>query len=244
MATNFTVNNFTVVIPIHNEEKIVLKSAKEIYQICKNTNIDFEIIFSENGSKDKTLSLINEFCSNKKDCNVITNKIANYGMGLKNGFLKANNEIIISFDIDYYSEEFLISCLNLNKEYSAITASKRLSDSQDSRKIIRKMATNFFVTILKILFNTSLSDTHGMKAIRKISCDQHITKTVSTQDLFDTELLIRIEKSGEKILEVPAVVNEIRPSVSVIYKRIPRTIKSLLTLRIQLFKESLNTKNL
>ena len=57
-------------------------------------------------------------------------------------------------------------------------------------------------------------------------------------------LLIRIEKSGDKILEVPAIVNEIRPSVSVIYKRIPRTIYSLIKLRIQLFKESLNTNNL
>ena len=56
--------------------------------------------------------------------------------------------------------------------------------------------------------------------------------------------MIRIEKSGECIYEVPAVVKEIRPSVSVIYKRIPRTIISLLRLRSQLSKESLKTKNL
>ena len=46
------------------------------------------------------------------------------------------------------------------------------------------------------------------------------------------------------LLNIPAIVNEIRPSVSVIYKRIPRTIYSLIKLRIQLFKESLNTNNL
>ena len=80
--------------------------------------------------------------------------------------------------------------------------------------------------------------------LRNTFIRKEVNNVVSTQDLFDTELLIRIEKSGERILEIPAVINEIRPSVSVIYKRIPRTIKSLIKLRIQLSKESLNTKNL
>ena len=244
MGANFTINNFSVVIPIHNEEDIVLDSAEKIYEICNKTNIEFEIIFSENGSNDKTLDLINDYCTTKKECKVISSKIANYGMALKNGFEKAKNEMIISFDIDYFSEQFLIDSISLDKKYSAITASKRLNDSEDGRKLIRRIATNFFVVLLKILFQTSMSDTHGMKAIRKVSLEKQIAKVVSTQDLFDTELLIRIERNLEEIYEVPAMVNEIRPSVSVIYSRIPRTIKSLLKLRIQLFNESLNTKNL
>ena len=134
--------------------------------------------------------------------------------------------------------------LSLKNEFSAITASKRLTESQDERKLIRRIATNFFVLILKILFQTSLSDTHGMKGIRRASFVRQIEKVVSTQDLFDTELLLRIERSGEKIYEVPAMVNEIRPSVSVIYTRIPRTLYSLIKLRIQLFKELLKTKYL
>ena len=244
MGANFTINNFSVVIPIHNEEDIVLDSAEKIYEICNKTNIEFEIIFSENGSNDKTLDLINDYCTRKKECKVISSKIANYGMALKNGFEKAKNEMIISFDIDYFSEQFLIDSISLDKKYSAITASKRLNDSEDGRKLVRRIATNFFVTLLKILFQTSMSDTHGMKSIRKVSLEKQIAKVVSTQDLFDTELLIRIERNLEEIYEVPAMVNEIRPSVSVIYSRIPRTIKSLLKLRIQLFNESLNTKNL
>ena len=244
MGANFTINNFSVVVPIFNEEDIVLDSARKIYEICKKTNIEFEIIFSENGSNDKTLELINHFCSTKKECKVLSNEIANYGMALKNGFEKAKYEMVISFDIDYFSQQFLIESISLNKKYSAITASKRLNNSKDGRKLIRRLATNFFVILLKILFQTSMSDTHGMKAIRKKSLEKQISKVVSTQDLFDTELLIRIEKNQEEIYEVPAMVNEMRPSVSLIYSRIPRTIKSLLKLRIQIFKESLNTKNL
>ena len=244
MGAKFTINNFSVVVPIYNEEEIVLSSCHKIYEMCKKTDMDFEIIFSENGSTDKTLTLINDFSSKREECKVISNEIANYGIALRNGFKEAKNEMIISFDIDYFSEEFLIEALSLEEKYSAITASKRLKNSEDGRKPVRRIATNLFVLILKILFQTSMSDTHGMKGVRRSSCEKLIRNVVSTQDLFDTELLLRIERLGEYIHEVPAKVNEIRPSVSVIYSRIPRTIFSLIKLRIQLLKESLKTKNL
>jgi hypothetical protein len=41
-----------------------------------------------------------------------------------------------------------------------------------------------------------------MKAVRNKSIKNQIANVVSTQDLFDTELLIRIERSGELIHEV------------------------------------------
>ena len=244
MSGKFTVKNFSVVVPVYNEEKIILQSAEQIYNISKRKKLDFEIIFVENGSTDDTLLIINKFTSKLKECRVISLDAANYGNALKQGFLKAVNDIVISFDIDYFSEDFLDEALRLDKTYSAITASKRLNKSNDGRRLIRRIATLSFVGVLKFLFRTKLSDTHGMKAVRNLSVKKEINTVVSTQDLFDTELLIRIEKSGGKIHEIPAVINEIRPSVSVIYKRIPRTIKSLIKLRIQLFRESLNTKNL
>ena len=141
-------------------------------------------------------------------------------------------------------ENAVEEALKLKNTYSAITASKRLIKSDDGRRFIRRLATFTFVILLKILFKTKLSDTHGMKAVRKNSIMSQIDNVVSTQDLFDTELLIRIERNGEQILEIPAVISEIRPSVSVIYKRIPRTVKSLIRLRTQLSRESLKTKNL
>ena len=238
------INNFSVVIPVFNEEEIFLDSAKEIYNICKQVDKPFEIIFSENGSSDNTVNLIENFIDDKDSCFMIRNEIANYGLALKNGFKNAKNDLIVSFDIDYFSQKFLDQSLKLSDEFAAIVASKRMSASEDKRTIVRKLATSTFVFILKILFQTSLSDTHGMKAIKRVNIEKEIDNVISTQDIFDTELLIRIEKSGFKIQEVPTKVNEMRPSVSVIFNRIPRTIKSLLKLRYQLFKESLNTNNL
>jgi len=244
MKMNNMINNFSVVIPVFNEEEVFLESANKIYKICQEMNKPFEIIFSENGSTDNTVKLIETFIRDKNNCFMINNNFANYGLALKNGFESVKNDIVISFDIDYFSKKFLLQALQLNENFVALVASKRLSESEDERTLIRKMATSVFVFILKLLFRTSLTDTHGMKAIRKDNIEKEINNVISTQDIFDTELLIRIERSGFKISEVPAKVNEIRPSVSVIFTRIPRTLKSLLKLRFQLFKESLNTNNL
>ena len=244
MESKFNFKNFSIVIPIFNEEEILEESTNAIFSLCKRMEIDFEIIFSENGSTDKTKAIAEELTNKHPEIKIISNPEPNYGNALKTGFEIAKNDLVISFDIDYYSESFLSEALKLESEYSGITASKRLGSSEDGRRFIRRLATNFFVILLKTLFGTKLSDTHGMKAIKKSEIEKFLPKVVSTQDIFDTELLIRIEKNGGKIKEVPAKVNEIRPSVSLIYKRIPRTLKSLIKLRIIFYKESLKTKNL
>ena len=244
MESKFNFKNFSIVIPIFNEEEILEESTNAIFSLCKRMEIDFEIIFSENGSTDKTKAIAEELTNKHTEIKIISNPEPNYGNALKTGFKIAKNDLVISFDIDYYSESFLSEALKLESEYSGITASKRLGSSEDGRRFIRRLATNFFVILLKTLFGTKLSDTHGMKAIKKSEIEKFLPKVVSTQDIFDTELLIRIEKNGGKIKEVPAKVNEIRPSVSLIYKRIPRTLKSLIKLRIIFYKESLKTKNL
>tara|TARA_B000000565_G_scaffold34626_1_gene23062 strand:+ start:162 stop:896 length:735 start_codon:yes stop_codon:yes gene_type:complete len=244
MESKFNYKNFSIVIPIFNEEEILEESTNAIFSLCKRMEIDFEIIFSENGSTDKTKAIAEELTNKHPEIKIISNPEPNYGNALKTGFKIAKNDLVVSFDIDYYSESFLSEALKLESEYSGITASKRLGSSEDGRRFIRRLATNFFVILLKTLFGTKLSDTHGMKAIKKSEIEKFLPKVVSTQDIFDTELLIRIEKNGGKIKEVPAKVNEIRPSVSLIYKRIPRTLKSLIKLRIIFYKESLKTKNL
>tara|TARA_B100000965_G_scaffold337961_1_gene304978 strand:+ start:1155 stop:1889 length:735 start_codon:yes stop_codon:yes gene_type:complete len=244
MESKYNYKNFSVVIPIYNEEEIIEESTNAIYAMCKTTELNFEIIFSENGSTDSTKIISEKLIKKYPEIRIISNPKPNYGNALKAGFESAKNDLVVSFDIDYYSESFLHEALMLDDKYASITASKRLGSSEDGRRLVRRLATNFFVFFLKTLFGTKLSDTHGIKAIKKSYIEKYVPEVVSTQDIFDTELLIRIEKNGGKIKEIPAKVSEIRPSVSLIYKRIPRTIKSVIKLRIIFYKESLKTKSL
>ena len=242
MTTHYTSQNFSIVIPIYNEEEILESSFNEIASICEKTGIKYEIILVENGSTDKTKEITSNLMTTNSKTKVINLVNPNYGNALKQGFLAAKNELVVSFDIDYFSESFLKEALSLEKEFTALTASKRMPESKDDRRTIRKLATKLFVLMLKTLFSTNLSDTHGMKAIRRAEIVEQIEKVVSTQDLFDTELLLRIERANKLIKEVPTSVNEIRPSVSLIFTRIPRTLFALIRLRFYLSREGLKTK--
>ena len=75
MKMNYMINNFSIVIPVFNEEEIFLKSASKIYKICLEMNMPFEIIFSENGSTDNTIKLIETFIGDK-DCLLYTSDAA------------------------------------------------------------------------------------------------------------------------------------------------------------------------
>src|SRR5210317_2025765 len=160
MESKYNYKNFSVVIPIYNEEEILEESTNAIFSLCKSMGVDFEIIFSENGSNDNTKTIADELINKYSEIKIISNPEPNYGNALKAGFELAKNYLVVSFDIDYYSGSFLREALMLNSEYSSITASKRLGSSEDGRTFVRRLATNFFVILFKTFFGTKLSDTH------------------------------------------------------------------------------------
>ena len=106
-----------IVIPIYNEEEILEESTNAIFSLCKRMGIDFEIIFSENGSTDKTKKIADELSNKYPEIKIISNPKPNYGNALKAGFELAKNDLVVSFDIDYYSESFLREALMLESKY-------------------------------------------------------------------------------------------------------------------------------
>ena len=72
MESKFNYKNFSIVIPIYNEEEILEESTNAIFSICKRMGIDFEIIFSEN---DIDGGLIGGASLKSADFNSIINSI-------------------------------------------------------------------------------------------------------------------------------------------------------------------------
>jgi hypothetical protein len=56
-------------------------------------------------------------------------------------------------------------------------------------------------------------------------------------DLFDTELLLRAERAGFTVAEIPVEVVELRPPRTPIWSRIPRSLVGLTLLRLTLWRE-------
>jgi hypothetical protein len=138
---------------------------------------------------------------------------------------------VVNFDIDYFSAEFLRQLMAQPDDVELVIGSKRDPASDDRRPFLRRLATRVFNLLLTVILHSRVTDTHGMKGFRRKLVDDIAPQVVSTTDLFDTELVVRAERAGYSIVEVPVIVEEIRTARSSLIKRAPRTVAGLIRMR-------------
>jgi glycosyltransferase involved in cell wall biosynthesis len=197
----------------------------------------YRILVVENGSTDDTAEAARR-AGEGHPITVWSLPEPDYGAAMRHGFLQADGDWVVNFDIDYFSADFLRRVLDF-EDVDLVIASKRDPGSEDRRPVIRRVATWVFNLLLRTILGSRVSDTHGMKAFRREVVAAIAPAVVSRNDLFDTELVIRAERAGYRIREVPVVVEEMREARSSLLKRVPRTIRGLFRIRRTLKDESL-----
>lgn len=229
----------SIVMPAHDEAAFIASAVREVAHGMRSRG-PFEVLVVENGSTDATADVAKALVEEVPELRVLSLGIPDYGKALRMGFLAAKGETAAFFDVDYYDLAFLDRAMALMDEPggpAVVVGSKRGEGALDTRPFPRRMVTLVFSTILKVGFGLGVSDTHGMKVLRREPLVPLAEKCRFGTDLFDTELILRAERAGLKSGEVPVVVQEMRPSRSSIAKRIPRTIANLVRLRIYLWKD-------
>lgn len=220
----------TVVIPVHNEETFLPVALPALVGDMDALGEDWNLLLVENGSSDATARAAEEFLGEwRGNGRVIRLPDPDYGAALRAGMLEATGEWIVMFDIDYFSADFVAKAMTAGADI--VIASKRAPGSHDRRTWTRRTGTWGFNLLLRALFGSRVGDTHGMKVFRRSTILPLLTLVVSTKDLFDTELVLRAERAGVSIVELPVVVEEKRSARSSFVKRIPRTLRGLLRLR-------------
>ncbi|MDX1690544.1 MAG: glycosyltransferase family 2 protein [Acidimicrobiia bacterium] len=227
----------SVVVPIHNEAAYLPSAVPELLAELDPLPARCEVLLCENGSTDGTVRVAEQLAARDDRVRVITLPEPNYGAAMRAGFGESSGDWVVNFDIDYFSGEFLAEALRLGETADLVLASKRVPGSDDQRGGLRRMGTLVFNLLLRALFGSKVSDTHGMKAVRRDVVSEIAPQVVSTLDLFDTELVIRAERAGYRIREVPAVVEEQRDARSSFLSRVPRTLVGLWRIRMQLWRE-------
>lgn len=195
----------------------------------EQAGLDYGVLIVDNGSTDGTAEVAARVAG-AAPVEVISLPDPDYGLAMREGFLRAEGDWVVNFDIDYFSARFLARVVELGDRVDLVIASKRDPRSEDQRSFLRRLATMVFNLLLRALFSSSVSDTHGMKAFRHDLVAELAPRVVSRQDLFDTELVIRAERQGYRIAEVPVVVTEMREGRSLI-RRVPRTLRGLWRIR-------------
>ena len=118
----------SLIIPVHNEEgniPIVYREAKEVLEeLQREKNYDYEIIFINDGSTDRTLEVLKKIKIKDRTIRVL-NMDRNRGQSsaLTAGFQMAEGEIIVSMDGDGQNNPIYIKNLvtKLEEGYKVVT---------------------------------------------------------------------------------------------------------------------------
>ena len=230
--------SISVVIPVHNEADFMPAAMERLFAELDAVEAEFEVIVVENGSSDGTGELAEEIAATEPRLRVLRLRDPNYGAAMRAGFVQSASDWVVNFDIDYFSGDFLRAALALAGDADIVLASKRAEGAEDRRSRLRRLGTFGFNLLLRLLFGSKVSDTHGMKMVRGTLAREVTPRVISDLDLFDTELVIRAERRGARIREVPARVEELREARSSFLSRVPRTIKGMWAIRRALKKEA------
>ncbi len=227
----------TVVVPVYNEAEFVPDALPALVGVMDEVGAPYRILIMENGSADETAEVARQAAADAP-VEVVSLPEPDYGAAMREGFLRSVGEWVVNFDIDYFSAEFVKAVLAQPDDVDLVIGSKRDPRSDDRRPVIRRVATRVFNILLRVILASGVSDTHGMKGFRRRLVDDLAARVVSTKDLYDTELVIRAERAGYNIVEVPVVVEEIRAAKSSLVKRAPRTVMGMLHIRRVLGEET------
>ena len=149
----------SIVIPCYNEEENVRAISDEVINLFsqKLTNYDYDIIFIDNDSKDKTREILRDLCKNNKKIKAIFNA-KNFGQfnSPYYGMLQADGDMIINMACDFQDPVYLVE--DFVKAWEA--GYKIAVAVRDSS------ADNFMLRTLKTLYYNLIDKFSNIKQIK------------------------------------------------------------------------------
>lgn len=209
----------SVVIPAYNEEENIKKDAPgKVIDFLKKQKYSWEIVFVDDGSKDKTPDLLELYAKKDKRIRLIKNPHQGKAATVTTGMLAASGEIVLFTDMDQATpinqiEKFLPWFEN---GFDIVIGTR---SGRKGAPIIRKLMAVGFVILRTIFLRLPLKDTQaGFKAFtHKAAKDifrnliifgkTGLIKQPAVKAGFDLEFLYVARKIGYKIKEVPVEWN-------------------------------------
>ena len=220
----------SVIIPVYNEEAILASSVLELSRGLDAAGlVRHEIVIAENGSRDRTREIAAELASAHPRVCTFSCARPNYGAALREGIEGARGEYVLCEEIDLCDLDFHRRALSLLRagEADLVIGSKAMPGAHDRRPLGRRAATRIYNGLLRVTLGFHGTDTHGLKAFRRAALLPVVGRCIVGHDVFASELVIRAEREGVRVREIPVELAEKRaPSVRLL-RRVPKVLHNL-----------------
>ncbi|MEG2231427.1 MAG: glycosyltransferase family 2 protein [Lachnospiraceae bacterium] len=151
----------SVIVPCYNEEETVLPFYEEVMKLedfFLENELEMEIIYVDDGSKDKTLSVIKELHEKDNRVHVISFS-RNFGKeaGIFAGFQKAAGDYVVMMDVDLQDPPSLLPEMfaYIQQGYDSV-ATRRVS--RKGEPMIRSFFARTFYRMMHVISKTEIVD--------------------------------------------------------------------------------------
>lgn len=198
----------SVVIPMYNEEENVIKTLNEVNNVLENFN-EFEIVVVDDGSTDKTSSLVNEVLASNSNISIIKHPV-NMGMGraLRTGFEKADGNVIVTIDADLsYNPSYIPKLIEELDNSTDIVIGSQYMDGGKTENIppLRLFISKTANKLVGYAMADNLSTVTGvLRAYRKEVLDSIELDSNGTE--INPEIISKAKAVGFNIKEIPVTL--------------------------------------
>jgi glycosyltransferase involved in cell wall biosynthesis len=219
----------SIVIPIYNEEPILQSAVVDLVDRLEGIGFTYELILAENGSRDQTVELAAKLAERFPQVRSFSFGQPNYGGALRRGILEARGEYVLCDEIDLCDVDFHKRAMALlePRTVDLVVGSKAMKGASDERPFVRRLGTRVINGMFRVSLGFTGTDTHGLKAFRRAVLLPIVEACISDKDIFASELVIRAEREGIRIREIPVRVLEKRVPTIGLFRRVPNVMKNL-----------------
>ena len=200
----------SIILPAYNEEKRLRYTVSSLQAAASRMFKDYEIIISEDGSRDRTVEVARGLLSERVRLMHSDSRLGK-GAAIMNAARDCGGDIVVFMDADLASNLDSLKELVASVEKGSAIAigSRYVRGSTTKRSPLRNFASRSFNWLVRALLGSRLTDHQcGFKAFRKSLVLPLMERMKNKEWFWDTELLVRAQRAGLKVEEIPIGWNE------------------------------------
>ncbi len=197
-----------VVVPCHNEAPTLATNITKLYEYLGSVYPGrFTIAIADSGSTDGTRRIAEDLADGYPAVRVVTQDVKGRGRALKAAWRSSRADIVMYMDEDLSTDlrhiPELVAPL-VDGTAALAVGSRRLLGSDVKRSFKREFISRSYIRLLKLTLGIGVSDAQcGFKALRRDAAEQLLPRIHDDAWFFDTELIVKTERAGYGVAEIP-----------------------------------------
>jgi len=198
-----------VVIPVLNEQAALGSSVETLRSfLIEHCPYAWRIVVADNGSKDRTP----EICAELKErypgqVDFIRLEQRGRGRALRAAWTRSDADVVTYMDVDLSTNlralPPLLAAL-IHSDYDLATGSRLMHGAIVTRQWKREIISRAYNLLIHLLFWNRFRDAQcGFKGATRRAVEELLPQVKDQEWFFDTELLLKGERQGYRIFELP-----------------------------------------